>query len=133
MCNVRYREIARDPLWERVLNVSRIFAGCLLLCIIAARCSGVPQHEQIATGQSMREIRSLLGEPDSIDTSIKIDQPIWGPEESFWDVIPAGTSLERWRYDLRDGTLNLYFVDGSDTLGYKAFAPKGVVYESAPG
>ena len=39
-----------------------------------------------------------------------------------------GTKLVTWSYEFRDGGLTLYFVSGSESLDYVAFAPKGVVY-----
>ena len=41
-----------------------------------------------------------------------------------------GAKLEVWRYKDEKGQLNLYFVHGSNLLSFKAFVPKGVVYET---
>lgn len=83
----------------------------------------------IEVGQSKTEIKALLNEPYEIKTFEKTGKPIWGPEEEFWDRIPNGTLLEVWRYRNEHGHLNLYFIDGDEFLKYKAFAPRGVVYE----
>lgn len=83
----------------------------------------------IEVGLSKTEIRALLNEPYEIKTFEKSGNPIWGPEEEFWDKIPHGTKLEVWRYKSERGHLNLYFINLEDHLAYKAFAPKGVVYE----
>lgn len=104
----------------------RIFVTVLLLC----GCSNGPLSDSVSVGQGKDEIRKILGEPQSVETSIKRNEVIWGPEEEFWDDIPKGSELEKWCYEQSDGNLNLYFVDGRDKLGYKAFVPKGVVYES---
>ena len=48
-------------------------------------------------------------DPQAVETSTKKTEFIWGPEEEFWDEIPAGSELEKWSYELSDGNLNLYF------------------------
>ena len=82
----------------------------------------------IEKGQSKKEIVKLLGEPVEKRFVVKNKKFIWGPEEEFWDEIPMGTRLEVWRYEFSDGKLNHYFVDYGDSLDYKAFSRKGVVY-----
>jgi hypothetical protein len=94
-------------------------------------CSNGPPSDSVLVGQSKDDVRKILGDPQAIETSIKRNEVIWGPEEEFWDDIPEGSELETWSYELRDGNLNLYFINGSDKLGHKAFAPRGVVYESS--
>ncbi|MBI4698105.1 MAG: hypothetical protein HY758_04155 [Nitrospirae bacterium] len=85
-------------------------------------------EDKIKQGQSKQATIELLGEPVLKTTFIKRNKNIWGPEEEFWDKIPLETKLEVWKYEFSDGNLNLYFVNGEESLGYKAFAPKGVVY-----
>lgn len=87
-------------------------------------------HSGILVGQSKQTIIELIGDPDETKNTRKNEKYIWGPEEEFWDEIPIGSRLEIWGYDFTDGHLNLYFVNGSDSLTYKAFAPQGVVYEA---
>lgn len=85
--------------------------------------------DSIQIGQTKDEIRKTLGDPYEEKIFEKQTKPIWGPEEEFWDRIPNGTTLEVWRYTSGNGHLNLYFLYPSDRLAYKAFAPRGVVYE----
>ncbi len=83
---------------------------------------------QIEKGQSKKAIVKLLGEPIEKKVIIKDKEFIWGPEEEFWDEIPSGTRLEVWKYEFSDGNLKLYFIDYGESLNYKAFARKGVIY-----
>jgi len=86
--------------------------------------------QSVQVGQGKEEIKRTLGKPYEIKTIIKTKGPIWGPEEEFWDKIANDTELEVWRYKNTKGNLSLYFEGGKKHLGYKAFAPTGVVYES---
>ena len=81
----------------------------------------------VEIGQEKNEIVKVLGEPNEKKNTRKSSEHIWGPEEEFWAEIPMGTKLEVGRYSNSSGWLNLYFVDGSDRLSFKAFAPAGVV------
>ena len=85
-------------------------------------CSNDPPSDSVSVGQSKNAVRKILGDPQTVETSIKRNEVIWGPEEEFWDDIPEGSELEKWSYEQSAGRLNLYFVDGSDRLGYKVFA-----------
>ncbi len=87
-------------------------------------------YELVQVGQTKREIKSIFGNPDKIKNFNKPEGPIWGPEEEFWDKIPSGSKLEVWSYINDAGNLNLYFIGSNNHLNYKAFTPKGVVYES---
>lgn len=84
----------------------------------------------VRIGQDKREIVKALGEPAEKIRTEKSSEYIWGPEEEFWADIPMGAKLEVWRYGTKNGQLNLYFINDSDHLSFKAFAPAGVVYES---
>ena len=94
-------------------------------------CSNHAPSVSITVGQNKEEVRKILGDPSSVETSIKSSKIIWGAEEEFWDETPTGAELETWSYEQSEGILNLYFVGRSDKLGYKAFSPEGVVYESS--
>lgn len=92
-------------------------------------CTNHTGHKvKIEAGQSKKEIRKIIGAPSEIENKIKQNEAIWGAEEEFWDKIAMGARLEVWTYEYPDGTLNLYFINGSDKLAFKAFTPKGVVY-----
>lgn len=102
----------------------------LILATFLVACSENRQaiDQLVEIGQEKQEIIKVIGEPAEKEIITKQNESIWGSEEEFWSEIPMGTSLEVWSYEDEQGQLNLYFVEGSNRLGYKAFAPKGVVY-----
>jgi len=112
------------------MNRKIFFIVLLLLIPPASFAGGENISDRVEVGQTREQLAHELGRPDKIERLKKQSRPVWGPEEEFWDKIPAGTMLEVWRYTSPEGRLNLYFMDGGDTLAYKAYAPKGVVYES---
>ena len=124
---------------QRKYSRTRVGAAVLvchaIVCMhLASACiaGNVRTYERIRTkidiGQSKESIRAALGKPDAVTNTGKTNRFIWGPEEEFWDKIPMGTKMEVWMYQLSDGSLKLYFVDGSEKLNYMAFAPRGRVY-----
>lgn len=105
----------------------------LLLASVWMLISCTEEHDisQLAQiGQMKQAVRQALGEPYEIKIIKKLAGPMWGPEEDFWDKIPNGTRLEVWRYKSEAGHLNLYFAGDENRVSYRAFAPRGVVYES---
>ncbi len=104
---------------------------CITVSLIAGcRKDALKLYTKIEAGQPKQTILKILGNPYKMQNTVKHDEYIWGREEAFWDKIPMGVQLEVWSYNFPDGYLNLYFVNGSEELNYKAFAPKGVVYET---
>lgn len=111
--------------------ILRTISLFLIFIILFASCSPRKAISTlIKTGQTREQIEKTLGEPEEIKNFKKASNFIWGPEETFWDGIPNGTLLEVWHYKDSDGQLNLYFIDGNDSLSYQAYVPNGVLYES---
>lgn len=106
-----------------------ILAGFLLY----AGCSAPPPGDAFETGMSRDEVVARFGEPRRQTAIRKTEAPIWGAIESFWDTAPMGSLIEIWEYPAQGGTVELYFVDGSDTVRGTGFAPEGAVFEAAPG
>jgi hypothetical protein len=105
-------------------------------------CYSAPDHTWFTTGMSRASVIERFGEPDRKQTLRKTDEFIWGAIESFWPEVPTGSEVEIWYYSTRvelagddvsvadDGTTEVYFVDGSDTVQGIGFAPRGAVFES---
>ena len=112
--------------------MNRIFFSMALLLVVPLTSLGGGGNisDRVEVGQTKEQITQQLGRPYQMEKLKKLSHYIWGPEEEFWDKIPEGMMLEVWRYISPEGRLNLYFMDGSDKLAYKAFAPKGRIYES---
>jgi len=113
-----------------IMNVKAIIMSFLLAFSVISCSEEQNIYQLVHVGQSKQEIRNILGEPYEIKITEKLAGPIWGPEEDFWDKIPNGSKLEVWRFKSNAGNLNLYYIENNNNLDYKAFAPKGVVYES---
>lgn len=122
--------------------MSRWSLGCVLLVIGSVACYSAPDHAEFTIGMSRASVIERFGEPDRKQTLRKTDERIWGAIELFWPEVPTGSEVEIWYYPTRvdlagdevsvaaDGTTELYFVDGSDTVQGIGFAPRGAVFES---
>lgn len=105
-------------------------------------CGRTIDHAEFALGMPRAEIVERFGEPNRKQILRKADEHIWGAIETFWAQVPLGGEVEIWHYDTQvevvgadgstspEGTTELYFVDGSDTVSGIGFAPRGAVFES---
>jgi hypothetical protein len=82
----------------------------------------------VAVGTSKVDVLERLGQPDKRETTFKQQEAIWGPPEEWWHTLEIGDSMEIWSYLSPEGTLQLYFLRGSETVDYEAFIEQGIVY-----
>lgn len=101
-----------------------------LLCF--GDCTPQPDPSAIEVNLRRDEVVARFGEPLKRTTLHKTDDPVWGAIETFWDDVPMGSTVEIWHYQAPDGTVELYFVDGSAVVNGVGFAPADAVYEAAP-
>lgn len=114
-------------------NISRFIIFAFFICLSA--CSeeinidnDIMQLPQVDIGLTKSQIIGLHGQASEISNEIKSSEIIWGPEESFWHKIPQDAKLEIWRYKDNRATLNLYFVNDSEIVEYKAVHHQDIIY-----
>ncbi|TFG53121.1 MAG: hypothetical protein E4H37_04065 [Gemmatimonadales bacterium] len=113
-----------------------------LLMVGAVACYSPPHHAEFTVGMTRAEVIGRFGEPERKDNLQKTDESVWGAIESFWSEVSMGSEVEIWFYATQvdvaggdgsasvEGTTELYFVDGSDTVHGIGLAPNGAVFES---
>ena len=119
---------ADAPRAKMKANAVTSFLFVLFSTSVCSQENGIFNLIQI--GQTKEEIENILGQPNETNINTKIEENIWGPEEEFWHKIPLNSEFEVWSYKNKKGDLRLYFIGNRKRLDYKAFSPKGVVYES---
>ncbi len=92
-------------------------------------CASLPDAAQFPPGLSRTQLLERFGPPAHRKSFHKTGEGIWGPIESFWSRVPRGSTVEIWTYPVRGGTVELYFVDGSERAQGAEFSPEGAVYE----
>ncbi len=100
------------------------------LTILMSACQ-IPEKEGrgIEIGMKKIQILNLLGPASVRNTFAKQTEHIWGPQETWWDQVEMGDSLESWLYIYpEERTLYVYFLNDSDSVSFLAFTPEGVVY-----
>jgi hypothetical protein len=108
---------------RRPLRLQALLAAALLAC------GGPPEAGEFQVGATRAELLAAHGEPAEKQTLHKTGEAIWGPIEGFWAQVPAGGTVETWSYPVQDGSVELYFVDGSQQVQGMGFAPEGAVFE----
>lgn len=112
------------------MQVARQIGICFILTVFVPACQ-IPEKESrgIEIGMKKIQVLNLLGRADVRNTFVKQTEHIWGPQETWWDQVQMGDSLESWLYIYPDeGTLYVYFLNDSDSVSFMAFVPEGVVY-----
>jgi hypothetical protein len=99
-----------------------------LLAVLA--CSGTPSATDFHVGATRDEILGSFGPPARKESLRKTGDAIWGPIETFWSRVPAGDRVEIWAYPVKGGTVELYFLEGSERVQGTGFAPEGAVFEA---
>lgn len=77
---------------------------------------------------SQDAVRARFGGPDEVRTMIKTSEGVFGPIEGFWAMADSGASITIWRYAVRGGDAELYFLDDDEIVGGTGFDLEGVVY-----
>jgi hypothetical protein len=82
----------------------------------------------VTVGTSKVDVLERLGQPDEREFIVKQQEAIGGPPEEWWHTLEMGDRVEIWSYLSPEGTHQLYFLRGSETVDYEAFIEKGIVY-----
>ena len=113
----------------------QFLTGILFLMVFIVGCSpGSTPPTEITQGSSKDDVIALYGEPDRTQEFTIPGEPFFGPQEGLIDLVPPGTAIEEWVYEIGDEELYIWFSGDSDEAredwlvldlgGY----PKGAVY-----
>ena len=88
-----------------------------VIFIVLAGCSISPSPlSEIEKGSSKDEVITSLGEPDQTQDFVLPDVPFFGPQESLVNLVPPGTMIEEWVYEIGDEVLYVWFAGEEDEL-----------------
>ena len=116
-------------------HANPLLAGITLLLAFLVACSpaSAPPSE-ITQGSSKEEVIALYGGPDRTQEFTIPDEPFFGPQEGLIDLVPPGTAIEEWAYEIGDEELYIWFT-GDDNEAREDWRvldlgryPKGAVY-----
>lgn len=96
---------------QRNLQLDSVRTITLIIAVLLAACSPTPSPQpEIGQGSSKAEVIALFGQPDQIQDFVLPDQPFFGPQESLINLVPAGTVVEEWVYEIGDDLLYVWFT-----------------------
>ena len=114
------------------LNIFRI--GVLFLMVSLLGCSPASKPpSEIIPGSSKKDVTAIYGEPDRTQEFTIPGEPFFGPQEDLIDLVPPGTMVEEWVYEIGEEELYIWFT-GDDEAREKWLVldlgryPKGAVY-----
>ena len=106
----------------------RLITMMLIATLMLLACKPEPRPSDFRIGMARQTIITSFGEPDQRQSLVKSGSGIFGPIETFWSSVPEGATIEIWSYQVSDGMVELYFVNGSAEVQGTGFAPTGAVY-----
>jgi hypothetical protein len=102
--------INQRNLQVRIIHSLIILVGFLLIGCFP-RSSPAPE---IGPGSFKGEVIASWGEPDQAQDFILPAEPFFGPQESLVNLVPAGTLIEEWVYEIEDELLYIWFTGEED-------------------
>jgi hypothetical protein len=112
--------------------ISKLTVIAVVFGVALTACSDAAAPSDFRVGATRTEVLSSHGDPERRQTLRKVDKSVLGPIEDFWPRVPDGSTVEIWAYPVEGGTIELYFVDDSEHVKGKGFAPSGAVFEGRP-
>jgi hypothetical protein len=95
------------------LDSVRVLMSILAVVLVACSVTSSPPSE-VGKGSSKGEVIASLGEPDQTQEFVLPDEPFFGPQESLVNLVPPGTAIEEWVYELGDEVLYVWFTGQVD-------------------
>lgn len=117
---------------KQLTRAIHLLASAALLMAGCSRPQTPPV--EVEAGLTLEEVRDALGEPDEIQEFVMPDGPFFGPQEALSGLVPAGSLIEEWRYELDDEVRFVWFYEdpASGQEGRRLVAtiivPKDAIY-----
>ena len=119
----------------RTIRLNSILISIILLIALLVSCSPVsPLPSEIIQGSPKEDVIALYGEPDRVREFILPEVPFFGPQESLINLVPSGTAIEEWVYEIGEEELYVWFTGDIEDARESwlvldlAKYPKGAVY-----
>jgi hypothetical protein len=85
-----------------------------LALFVASSCSSTPSSpDEVEIGLSREEVVEVMGEPTTIQDFVLPSEPFFGPQEDLVSLIPPGTVVEEWIYELEEEVMYVWFASES--------------------
>jgi hypothetical protein len=115
-------------------NLIRVCVLLLFMSFIVSCSPATAPSTEIKPGSSKEDVIALYGEPDRTQEFIIPDEPFFGPQEGLIDLVPPGTLIEEWVYEIGDKELYIWYAGDNNQAREDRLVldlgryPKGAVY-----
>ena len=116
-------------------RLNSILVNIIFLKALLVGCSPAsPLPSEIVQGSPKEDVIALCGEPDRAREFILPEVPFFGSQESLINLVPSGTVIEEWVYEIGEEELYIWFTgdieDARENWPVLDLAkyPKGAVY-----
>ena len=92
-------------LWKELRLVALFL---IALTLVACSPDSTPLPDIIA-GASKDDVIAAHGTPHQVRDFILPDEPFFGPQESLINLVPSGSLIEEWLYEIEDDHLYIWF------------------------
>jgi hypothetical protein len=124
-----------NMIYKIIRSNSPWVGGLILISFIVISCSpaSTPPAE-VVQGSSKEDVIAFYGKPDRAQDLVIPEEPFFGPQEGLANLVPPGTVIEEWVYEIGDEELYIWFTGDNDVaredwrvLDLGRY-PKGAVY-----
>jgi hypothetical protein len=120
---------------DKIIRSNSLWVGGFLLISFIVSCSPASTPPvKVTEGSSKEDVIALYGKPDRVQEFIVPDEPFFGPQEGLVNLVPPGTVIEEWVYEIGDEEFYIWFTGDIDVaredwrvLDLGRY-PKGAVY-----
>jgi hypothetical protein len=110
--------ISKMTFMDKNIRLISRCVGVLVLMSLIPSCSPASiLPAEVTQGSSKDDVVALYGEPDRAQEFVLPDAPFFGPQEGLINLVPSGTLIEEWVYEIGDEELYVWFTGKGDEPG----------------
>lgn len=95
----------------RGLSILPHYLAFLLIMFALVSCSpDTASPDEVEVGFSRDDVIEAMGQPAATQEFILPDEPFFGPQEGLANLLPPGTVVEEWVYELDGEILYVWFA-----------------------
>jgi len=97
----------------KILSFTIILPFLFLVVALVSCSSDTASADDVEVGFSRQEVIETMGQPAATQEFMLPDQPFFGPQEGLASLLPPGTVVEEWVYELDGEILYVWFASES--------------------
>ncbi|MGD9091295.1 MAG: hypothetical protein PVF74_00495 [Anaerolineales bacterium] len=94
--------------------MASMLVGIFVIALLLGCYPTSPSLTEIGAGTSKVKVLATFGEPDQVQDFVLPDHPFFGPQEGLANLVPPGTVIEEWVYEIGDEVTYVWYTGQAD-------------------